>query len=205
MGAVERISGDEKWLLSKQKLWWLVSHQACGTLRIKMAHTREDGSRAWPEGKVVSVSPRVSLHLDSEPGAFKGKWWWAHRRGETAGMSLLSKSKEMWMKFWSAGCRCQVKFHKLQGGFSATKMPDIEEAALLKPACPFFRASRCSTRDAGSKPEMPIWACGPRRGPGTCVFSESSFQLLLEVEKGSFWDLLVWVQVKVRDWVVTSS
>ena len=60
------------------------------------------------------------------------------------------------MKCWSAGCGCQVKFHKLQGGFSATKMPEIEEAALLKPVCPFFRASQRSIWGAGSKPEMPI-------------------------------------------------
>lgn len=37
------------------------------------------------------------------------------------------------------------------------------------------------------------------------VFSECSFQFLLEVEKGSFRDLLVWIKVKVRDSVVINS
>lgn len=54
-----------------------------------------------------------------------------------------------WMQY-------QVKFDELQGGFSATKMPEIKEVAVLKPVCPFFRASQHSPRGAGSKPEMPV-------------------------------------------------
>lgn len=54
-----------------------------------------------------------------------------------------------WM--WMSG-----EVPKLQGGFSATKMPETEEAALLRPVRPFFRASQRSIWGAGSKPEMPI-------------------------------------------------
>lgn len=50
----------------------------------------------------------------------------------------------------------QVKFDELPGGFSATRMPEIKEVAVLKPVCAFFRASQHSTRGAGSKPEMPV-------------------------------------------------
>ena len=106
------------------------------------------------------------------------------------------------MKCWSAGCGCQVKFHKLQGGFSATKMPEIEEAALLKPVVPSSGPHSVPSGELAQNQRCPSEPVDPGKALESGVFSESSFQFLLKVEKGLFRDLLVWIKVKETRWLL---
>lgn len=54
-----------------------------------------------------------------------------------------------WMQY-------QVKFDELQGGFSATKMPEIKRSCCAETSLSLLQGLTAFHPGAGSKPEMPI-------------------------------------------------
>lgn len=100
------------------------------------------------------------------------------------------------MKCWSAGCNIRVKFDELKEAFLPPKCQRSKKVAVHKSSLSLLQGLTAFHPGAGSKPEILHLSPWTQAKPDLGCSVSPCFQFLLEVEKGSFQGLLVWIKVK---------